>query len=548
MSVRSWLVDKTMGKEIDKRVNEALNVFKYEVPGKEYNLSRLATFRQQEYKIWASGNVADLMKFYGMYSIVPGETYSSQRQLFWEWVRGINSLAKMHFPTPNIIINQMKSLIFADDLDIELGLLDEKGARKDKDSNALQDRLIKILEDNDSNEKYQTGVALETYSGSLAYRLVFDSELSECPIFMPYPAERVKLRSKLGRIQEIIFEDEYANENKKYLLKSYYGKGYIKYRLFLLKPGGDIDKQVPVDTVPELEEGYNDIVITLDGETPIPVILAVFKKNRTQTNEFQDTMYGGSDFEGVTDIFQVIDEIYSQKTTYIRRSRPIIQMTDRNIKHDKNGKEILPKEWELDTLITEGDEALENKSGLRRDIPELNLIPYDDSIKEEMKNVWMTIGLAYTTVGLEANSANQSGVSLEIKERSTVIVRNNKIKLWDKFLKDTYRLLLIFDQLNTASVSMQDDGVQVYQIGTIYDNLDINIEFPVYNNQTFEERIDTATKALGVVFDYGSSIEYALRNRYTEDEMKEILINMKIENGIPAIGNQLENTVPVNKE
>jgi len=217
-------------------------------------------------------------------------------------------------------------------------------------------------------------------------------------------------------------------------------------------------------------------------------------------------------------------------------------------RYDKNGKEILPKEWELDTLITEGDEALENKSGLRRDIPELNLIPYDDSIKEEMKNVWMTIGLAYTTVGLEANSANQSGVSLEIKERSTVIVRNNKIKLWDKFLKDTYRLLLIFDQLNTASVSTQDDGVQVYKIDTIHDNLDINIEFPVYNNQTFEERIDTATKALGVVFDYGASIEYALRNRYTEDEMKEILINMKIENGIPAIGNQLENTVPVDTE
>ena len=547
MGVRSWLVEKTLGKEIDKRIKGAYNVFKYEVPGKEYNLPRLAAFRQQEYKIWATGNVADLMNFYSTYSMVPGEKYSAQRQLFWEWVKGINSVAKMHFPAPNIIVNQMKSLIFPDDLDIELNLRDENGERKETESFALQDLLYKILEDNDANEKYQTGVALETYSGSLAYRFVYDSDLSDYPIIIPYPAERVKLRSKLGRIQEIIFEDDYNHKNKKYKLKSHYGKGYIRYRLYLLKSNGAIEKQVPINTVPELEEGYDDIIITMDGEKPIPIILATFKKNRTQTNEFEDTMYGGSDFEGVTDIFQVIDELYSLKTTYTRRSRPILQMNNRNLKHDKQGKEIIPKEWELDTLITEGDEGLENKSGLRRDIPELNLTPYDDSIKEELKNIWMTIGLAYTTVGLEAHSANQSGVSLEIKERSTIIVRNNKIKLWEKFLKDTYKLLLIFSQLKTASVSEQEDGSKVFEIDTIYEDLDINIEFPMYNNQTFDERIDTAKKMLEVS-DYETAIEYALRNRYTEEEIKEVVVNMKIENGIPAIGNQLEDTIPVDEE
>lgn len=545
MGLIDWMVDKAMGKQIDKRVNQRLNVFKYEVPGKEYNLPRLAMFRQQEYKIWAAGNPADLMMFYGTYSLVPGEQSAGQRLLFWEWVRGINTVPKLHYPAPNMVINQMKSLIFADDLDIETIVLNDKKERLEKESIELGRELQNILEDNDMNEKYQTGVALETYSGSLAYRFVFDSELSDYPIVIPYPAERFKIRSKLGKIQEIVFEDDYKFDKKIYRLKSHYGKGYIMYKLWLLDTSKNLDRQVPIETVPELAEGYNDVIITLDGKTPIPILLATFKKNRTQTNDFEDTMYGGSDFEGLTDTFHLIDEIYSQKNLYLRRTRPIQQIDTRDVKKDKKGHEIIPKEYEFDTMITEGFGEEGKTKGLVRDVPEVNMTPYDTSIQDELKNIWRTIGLAYTTVGLEAHSANQSGVSLEIKERSTVIVRNNKIKLWDKFLKDTYRVLLIFNQLKNARENKQPDNTVVYTVDTTYDNVNFNIEFPVYNNQTFEERITTAQKALGVVFDYESAVEYALRKTYTEDQIKDIVVNMKIENNIPAIGDQIQEVTPI---
>ena len=42
---------------------------------------------------------------------------------------------------------------------------------------------------------------------------------------------------------------------------------------------------------------------------------------------------------------------------------------------------------------------------------------YDNAIQEELKNIFATIGMAYTSVGLEAHSANISGVALETKER-----------------------------------------------------------------------------------------------------------------------------------
>lgn len=526
MGLANWL----FGKEVNKMVNNRLNNFKYEVPGREIYLPKLASYRQQEYNVWASGNPVDLLKFYSTYRTIPGEWNENSRQLFWEWVGGINSVPKLHFPTPEIIINQMKSLIFSDDLDIYVNTENETLDVE------LTEQLKLILDENDSNEKYQTGIFYETYSGSVAYRFVYRPDVSEYPIIIPYPAERVRLRTTLGKIQEIIFLDEYAVGDKKYTLKSYYGKGYINHRLYNEK-----DIQVPIDTVEELKEGYGDYIFAKDGK-PIPILMATFKKNRSSSNEFIGTEFGGSDFEGLTDTFNLIDELYSQKNLYVRRARPFMQVSEKQLKmDDKTGREILPKEYELDTIVTRGADVGEKENqGFKRDLPELNVTPYDASIKEELKNVFMKIGLAYTTVGLEGIGANASGASLEIREKTTVIVRQNKIKLWDRFLKDTYRLLLIYNSLKdlTKGDVSNNDGVTTYNIKDTFD-YKYTIEFPVYNNQTFLEKVEEASKALGVVFDYKSAIDHALKDLYTQEEKDAIVRNVKIENGVPLIGDEL---------
>jgi hypothetical protein len=308
--------------------------------------------------------------------------------------------------------------------------------------------------------------------------------------------------------------------------------------LWLCDSGGNEKQQVPLETVEELREGYDDIIITLDGKEPIPLLLAPFKKNRTKSNEFMDTEYGGSDFQGITDLFHMIDELYSQKNLYIRRARPMITLSDRFLQKDSAGKEKIPKEYEQDTIVIRGDEGTNNLNKPERDLPDLNLTPYDDSIKDELKNAWLKIGLSYTTVGLEANSANASGVSLEIKERSTIIVRSNKIKLWDSFLQRTYQILMIFNSLKDAQVT-KEDGVTTYKINNLFD-YDYNIEFPVYNNQSFDEKLDEAIKARnGGIFDTKAAVDHALKNTYTEDQKAEIVKNSKIENGTPLIGDEL---------
>jgi len=533
MGLTNFLFGKQIAREVDKQVTQFMANFKYQVPGREQSLSNLVKFRQSEYRVWAGGNPVDLIMFYSTYRTIPGEISSQSRQLWWEWVDGKTNVPKLHYPTAEIIMNQMKSLLFAEDLDIYVSVGDDK--ENEAKSIEKTETLMEILEDNDHNEKYQTGSMYETYSGTVACKLVFREDVSEYPIMIMYPAERVKLRVILGKIQEIIFEDGYVQTDKKYILRSYYGKGYIKYELY-----DDEGHRVPINTVEELSEGYEDVYFLDKSNKPINMIFATFKKNRSNSNEFDGTEYGGSDFEGLTDTFNLIDEIYSQKNLYIRRVRPSMSISDTEIVKDDEGNEKIPPEYKFDMFITRGQP--DKPVGFKRDVPEFNTTMYDESIKNELKTCWMKIGMAYTTVGLEAHSANISGAALEIKEKSSVIVRSNKIKLWNKFLVDTYNALLTMYSLKGQKpIAVEDDeGIQYqYRVDEV-ERYDISINFPAFNNQTFEERVEEATKALGVAFDQEEAVKYALKNQgYTEDDFKRIVKNIKIEEGKPLINDQL---------
>ena len=73
----------------------------------------------------------------------------------------------------------------------------------------------------------------------------------------------------------------------------------------------------------------------------------------------------------------------------------------------------------------------------------------------------------------------------------------------------------------------------------MYENLEINIEFPAYNNQTFEEKIDAVSKAINAqVMDIESAVRRAFPE-LSEEEIKIMVRNIKIENGIPIIEGQM---------
>ena len=530
MRVGEWLGDKffNINGVVDRKINEQLeNVYRVRVQGKEFQKDILFSYRQREYKAWSLDSANKLLEFYST-SYAP-KPYDTERYLFWSWIRGVDS-PKLHYSTPQRIINQMKSLLFSQELDITVS---SGNKQTDKD---LNKQLKNMLGDIRLYELLQKSVNYETYSGTLGWKTIMDTELSDSPIIEPYPAENVSFKSKLGIPQEVIYIDEYVVNKKYYYLKSIYGKGYIKYELW----DDRFKKQLPLGTVEELKDFKNIVILGKDGK-PINVLLSAYKKNREVNTEFPESLYGGSDFQGVVDSFQLIDELYSQKQLATRRSRPIIRILEDQLPYDsETGKVVIPNEYKHDTLIVRKASDVKEDGLIQRDIPELKTSYYDQAIEAELKNIFSTIGMAYTTVGLEASSANISGVALENKEKMTVIVRNNKIRLWKQFLKEVLRLLFIFNSLKTADKTEDDDTI-VFRIDNLYD-YDFQVEFPNYYDLSTDEKVQSVGNMINIgIIDRKTGLDRVFGDEYTDEEKAEILRNSKLENGIPLLQAELPN-------
>lgn len=520
-----WIGNKIfgIGEVVEKEVNKKFdNVYKVNILGTEVVKNALFNYRQQEYKTWSLDSANKLLEFYNTY--INPAPYNTERLLFWSWVKDVK-VPKLHYSAPQRVINQMKSLLFASELDIHITC-----GNKEKDKK-LDEILHKILEDNNLYELLQQSVNFETYSGTLSWKPTMDTELSNSPLIEAYPAEQIMFREKRKKAQEIIYLDKYkSNNNKTFFLKSIYGKGYIKYELW----DKDFKKEYPLNTIKELGQLKNIVIADSNG-VPLDILLATYKKNREINSEFPDSLYGGSDFQGVTDSFHLIDELYSQKMLVTRRSRPITRMSEALLPYDINtGRSVLPKEYENDILLTKKDSELQEKGMLDRDVPILSVSEYDSAIQEELKNIFATIGMAYTSVGLEAHSANISGVALQTKEKMTIIIRNNKIRLWKAFLKQSLRLLMIFNDLKTAKCV--DNGETItYQIEDSYD-YEYQIEFPNFYDQSIDEKIESVNKMMDSgLIDRKTAFDRVFGSEYTDKERDLIIMNAKIENDIPLL-------------
>lgn len=464
----------------------------------------LQDYRAREYRVWASSNANAILHFYQRNN-KPHPTDLDRFQ-FWNWVGGRN-VPKLHYPAPESLLGHMKAILFGGEVNVYL----HKDNASDSELEVMNERVKDLLEDIDFDELLHKGSDIATYSGTLVPKITIDPTFHDKPLVELYPRERIEIKTKFGKPFEYIFKDTYTVKDKDYTLHTIYGKGYIDY--VLLDEKG---KETPLTKIPELAElkkyEYN-------GD----FILTTHLKNKTTSAEFPDSAYGGSDFEGLIDNFHMIDEIYSTLILYIRRNRPIQAMTEDILPVSIDGKmTTIPKEFEFDTIKLR---AQQDASGvdkkLYRNSPEIKVQPYLDSITELVKANYQKVGLAYTSVGLEGVGANASGHSLEVRERSTVIVRNNKIKIWVNFLRDFIRILLMAEDLILHKTFKSD-----------YKDWEVQSEFPEYNGLSYREKVEDLEKAKRAgLISTAMAVEKLYGGEITEEEQLDLTRDIKIEQG-----------------
>ena len=484
-------------------------------PLKEWQKDKRQELQAMEYRMWFEGKQEKIEWFYKQYMINVADNYSLlyRNNLFWRVVK--SDSVKLHFPLAGMISDAMANLLFheAPELSME--------AKNEKDTKLLTEILVNTLEENSFDELLQKGGQLESYSGTLACRVIIDTNFSEYPIIKFHPASEFELVDEYGRVKEIVFNDIYTYNKKKYVLKSHYGKGYIRYLLF-----DERDKEVSLNTIPETSQ-LKDIFLIDKNGNPLKLLLATYKVNRTCDNEFIDSLYGESDYSSLMDAFQAIDETYSAIIDRVRKGHILTAVSEDLTQVDQYGNRKKIDDYQVKTIVLNSNPDPNLKSVYDRTIPNIDISGLYESLQQMLRNALSRVGLSPITVIENLGGANASAQALEIREGVSARTRETKIRLWEKFLNDISRLIFIFYSMQIAGVYLQDDKQIAYKIDNDGSEYEYKCVFPPYKPETWQERLPSVAEALEAgLIDKESALEKLWKDEYTEDELQKMKDNI----------------------
>ena len=246
----------------------------------------------QEYLLYDAWAIGDSTILKNTYKSLP----DGYKRSFWKCVPDSDICAR-HSGIPKIILTSLVDII-AENYD---GISFDSGYKK-------QEEIWKEIEtDNDFFSIVVKSTRDTLVFGEGAYKLLYNPEISKYPIIQYVPAKKCEIIKQYGRLKEIDFFDSvyYDEKNNMYVLKEYYKKGCIEYKLF-----NSQDKEVPLNTIPETE-GLQNIYFN-DTNFIAAVPCKIFESDKYEGHG--ESIFAG----GKTDIFDGIDETVSLYLQAIR--------------------------------------------------------------------------------------------------------------------------------------------------------------------------------------------------------------------------------------
>ena len=451
----------------------------------------------EEYKVWYIGDSDELLNFYtgrGISGNAKEPLYNRNKpQYFWGISPQESNIKRVHSGIPNAIVTTLVNAI---------GVPEITEPTKDIE-------IKKILDKNNFNVLLnQQARPLTLVEGWGAYKIVYDKELSDVPIFQYYEASNVDFVVKHGITIGIVFKDYYKHNGKDYMLletrRIANGNSLIEYELFRLEKSNAI---TPVDLY-EIEE-----LQTLPKEG---YVIEGFKKvMAVPTKYFYDTLnkdYGKSIFSGKIDLFDDLDQSLSQRSQTSRVSTPVEYYPTDLLERDKHGQALMPSVYNrqyVQTLAhTDGDG---NTVGAQifTTQPQLNFEQYSGEQKAIL-DMLLTGILSPSTMGIDLAKKDNADAQRE-KEKITIMTRNNVIDMETKIIKDLVSLALFMKEyMDTGSISIKE--------------YDISVKYSEFANPSFE----SLSSILSPMFTGGSiSTEMYVNKLYgdslsEEEKLKEI--------------------------
>lgn len=443
-------------------------------------------------RIWYRGDSEELQQLYSQIDT------GVDKYKFWACKSTPGQeIRKIHTGLPALVVDTLAGITLAD-LDIQI----------EKDQ-ATQELWEQIDKDNKFRKKLEKAVKETLYIGDGAFKISFDTQLSQYSIIEFYPGDRIELVTERGRIKEIVFKTAYRHDRRDYVLYEHYGYGMITYELYR----GEM--QVSLKSIPQTE---NLVDVAFGTDKPEGKYMMAVPIQFYESGKWDER--GQSIFDKKIDSYDAFDEVWSQWMDAVRMGRAKEYIPDCLIPRNPETGELMRPNHFDNRFIAVGNDMSENAKNMI-DVEQPN-IPHESYLASYCTALDLCLQglISPSTLGIDVKKLDNSEAQRE-KEKATLYTRDtiiNALQVDIPLLVET--VLKAYNEFYRKPVKP----------------VEVTVEFGDYANPSFESQIETISKARqGQIM----SVDAAVDELYGDDKddtwKQEEIKRLKEELGIGEV-------------
>jgi len=476
------------------------------------DINQVKKERLEEYIIWYLGDSDRLKNFFTRansidYNMDP--LYNeNKKSYFWAVSSTEHDIKRSHSGHPRNIVDTIVYIMSIPTI-------------KHKDE-TVDDNLHKILKANKFKQQIsQKSRPMTLVEGWGAWKINWDKSLSEYPILLYYRADRVDFIYQSNQLRAIIYKDFFQDaEGKNYVLYETRrlgdyedpATGQVTTSLFIEK---ELFEETQADTLIPCK--LNKLPQLKDVQPQI--VISNFKHFLGYPNIFyadaSEEFYGRSIFTGKTDIFDDLDQCFSQSANAVRKSTIHEYFNTLYLETDPaTGLPIQPDAFDRKYIKFTGAQGADGANAGSTPVqvvqPQLNFVQYAEEEKNLLLNAIAGI-MSPAAMGLDIAKKDNAESQRE-KNQTTIFTRNNLLDEEGPIFEHICSDLLVAYELMHLK---KGEAITCTEY-------DVSVQYAEFASDSFEKKLETVQTgwAGGLLSDemaidmlYGDSISEETRKR-----------------------------------
>lgn len=451
-------------------------------------------------RIWYRGDSNELEQLYGSLN-----EYADKYKFWGSKCTPGMEMRKVHTGLPGLMVRIIAGIVLADMNDFEF-------------AKPVQAQMWKEIEkENDFRKALEKTLKEVLYIGDGAYKITFDTDLSQYPILEWYTGEYIEIVHERGRLKEVVFKTQYTEGKQQYVLHEHYGYGYIKNELY---KGDNLVDIKSIDATKNISDWKFDRKVIM--AVPIKIY---------ESSKWEDR--GASIYDGKLDSFDAFDEVWSQWLDALRAGRARTYVPELYIpKNPSTGETMKPNPFDNRFIAGDNDMSEKGRNEIKTEQPS---IPHDSYLASYCTALDLCLQgiISPSTLGIDVKKLDNAEAQRE-KEKATLYTRNAIVEMLQERIPE-----VVGACINAYHILVNEPPEEV----------DVTIPFGEYANPSFESQVETVAKGKqGGIMSIAASVEELYGDSKDDTWKQEEIARLKAEQGIVEVEEPAMNVDGLNSQ